>query len=200
MRATGYVRQSEIDRRNQNLGNRDTKRDQQKWLGAEYAQLHRHSSLCFSALPFSTITLLNAISPVVLLFLYLWNLSFNPQKTESVGDDINSQVGSCMRLAYFEKESTSRYCLVSGNEKLIDTRRQPTIDTVSNPSHEAKMLRKAGQSRWLGRRPVIRGVPMNPVDHPRGRGEGRGKSSGNHGRCSLTRWGKPCKWCKTAPR
>ncbi|KAL9437303.1 hypothetical protein AB3S75_023208 [Citrus x aurantiifolia] len=66
MWATCYVRQSEIDRRNQNLGNRDTERDRQKWLGAEYAQLHRHSSLGFSALPFSTITLLNAISPVKL--------------------------------------------------------------------------------------------------------------------------------------
>ncbi|GAY68371.1 hypothetical protein CUMW_263610, partial [Citrus unshiu] len=167
MRATGYVRQSEIDRRNQNLGNRDTKRDQQKWLGAEYAQLHRHSSLCFSALPFSTITLLNAISPVKLNQLVMTLI-------------LKSEV-ACDLL------------------KLIDTRRQPTIDTVSNPSHEAKMLRKAGQSCWLGQRPVIRGVPMNPVDHPRGRGEGRGKSSGNHGRCSLTRWGKPCKWCKTAP-
>lgn len=94
------------------------------------------------------------------------------------------------------KEPTSSYCLVrlpSGNEKLIDTRCRATIGTVSNPSHGAKKLRKAGQSRWLGRRPVVRGVAMNPVDHPHGGGEGRSKSSGNHGRCSLTPWGKPCK-------
>ncbi|KAH9726722.1 Ribosomal L2 C domain-containing protein [Citrus sinensis] len=165
MRATGYVRQSEIDRRNQNLGNRDTERDQQKWLGAEYAQLHRHSSLCFSALPFSTITLLNAISPVKLNQLVMTLI-------------LKSEVACDLLVCMLGPSSTT-------------LRRQPTIDTVSNPSHEAKMLRKAGQSRWLGRRPVIRGVPMNPVDHPRGRGEGRGKSSGNHGRCSLTRWGKP---------
>ncbi|KAJ4705002.1 Ribosomal protein L2 family [Melia azedarach] len=94
------------------------------------------------------------------------------------------------------KEPTSRYCLIrlpSGDEKLIDTRCRATIGTVSNPSHGTKKLRKAGQSRWLGRRPVVRGVAMNPVDHPHGGGEGRSKSSGNHGRCSLTPWGKPCK-------
>ncbi|CAL5425039.1 unnamed protein product [Camellia sinensis] len=47
--------------------------------------------------------------------------------------------------------------------------------------HGAKKLRKAGQSRWLGRRPVVRGVAMNPVDHPHGGGEGKSKSSGSHG-------------------
>ncbi|XP_024044304.1 LOW QUALITY PROTEIN: uncharacterized protein LOC18046681 [Citrus clementina] len=93
------------------------------------------------------------------------------------------------------KKPSSRYCLVrltSGNEKLIDARCRATIGTVSNPSHGATKLRKAGQSRWLGRRPVVGGVAMNPVDHPRGGGEGRSKSSRNHGRCSLTPWGKPC--------
>jgi len=43
---------------------------------------------------------------------------------------------------------------------------------VSNPLHGARKLRKAGQSRWLGRRPIVRGVAMNPVDHPHGGGEG----------------------------
>ncbi|XP_059632927.1 large ribosomal subunit protein uL2m [Cornus florida] len=83
--------------------------------------------------------------------------------------------------------------LPSGVKKLIDTRCRATIGTVSNPSHKDKKLRKAGQSRWLGRRPVVRGVAMNPVDHPHGGGEGKSKSSGNHGRCSQTPWGKPCK-------
>ncbi|PIM97610.1 hypothetical protein CDL12_29918 [Handroanthus impetiginosus] len=64
---------------------------------------------------------------------------------------------------------------------------------VSNPEHGTKKMRKAGQSRWLGRRPVVRGVAMNPVDHPHGGGEGRSKSSGSHGRVSLTPWGKPTK-------
>ncbi|XP_024029868.1 uncharacterized protein LOC112094071 [Morus notabilis] len=46
---------------------------------------------------------------------------------------------------------------------------------ISNPNHGARKLRKAGQSRWLGRRPIVRGVAMNPVDHPHGGGEGRTK-------------------------
>ncbi|KAK4387891.1 60S ribosomal protein L2, mitochondrial [Sesamum angolense] len=90
----------------------------------------------------------------------------------------------------------TRYCeikLPSGVKKLIDKRCSATIGTVSNPEHGTKKLRKAGQSRWLGRRPVVRGVAMNPVDHPHGGGEGRSKSSGSHGRVSLTPWGKPTK-------
>ncbi|KAJ8452347.1 hypothetical protein Cgig2_006152 [Carnegiea gigantea] len=78
--------------------------------------------------------------------------------------------------------------LPSGVEKLVDTRCRATIGSVSNPSHAAKKLRKAGQSRWLGRRPVVRGVAMNPIDHPHGGGEG--KSKGHH---SVTPWGKPTK-------
>ncbi|KAL9432057.1 hypothetical protein AB3S75_027132 [Citrus x aurantiifolia] len=61
---------------------------------------------------------------------------------------------------------------------------------VSNPSHGAKKLSKAGQRSWLGRRAVVRGVAMIPVDHPHVE---RSKSSGNNGRCSFTPWGKPCK-------
>uniref|UniRef100_A0A2P2IZ95 Uncharacterized protein MANES_04G068100 n=1 Tax=Rhizophora mucronata TaxID=61149 RepID=A0A2P2IZ95_RHIMU len=94
------------------------------------------------------------------------------------------------------KEPKSRYCLIklpSGAEKLIDSRCRATIGQVSNPNRKNWKLRKAGQSRWLGRRPVVRGVAMNPVDHPHGGGEGRSKSSGNFGRVSQTPWGKPTK-------
>ncbi|XP_047317068.1 60S ribosomal protein L2, mitochondrial [Impatiens glandulifera] len=96
-----------------------------------------------------------------------------------------------------------RYCpikLPSGREKLIDTRCRATIGTVGNPEHWKKKLRKAGQSRWLGRRPTVRGVAMNPVDHPHGGGEGKSKSSGRFGQCSQTPWGKPTKsGYKTGP-
>ncbi|XVF06270.1 hypothetical protein REPUB_Repub06bG0033200 [Reevesia pubescens] len=94
------------------------------------------------------------------------------------------------------KEPKSRYVLIrmpSGVEKLIDSRCRATVGTVSNPSHGAKKLRKAGQSRWLGIRPTVRGVAMNPIDHPHGGGEGRSKSSGSYGKTSRTPWGKPCK-------
>jgi ribosomal protein L2 len=79
--------------------------------------------------------------------------------------------------------------LPSGVEKLIDSRCRATIGIVSNPNHGARKLRKAGQSRWLGRRPIVRGVAMNPVDHPHGGGEGRTKG----GRPSVSPWGKPTK-------
>lgn len=68
-----------------------------------------------------------------------------------------------------------------------------TIGQVSNIDHENRSLGKAGKSRWLGRRPKVRGVAMNPVDHPLGGGEG--KSSG--GRHPVTPWGVPTKGRKT---
>ena len=68
-----------------------------------------------------------------------------------------------------------------------------TIGQLGNLDHENISLGKAGRSRWLGRRPKVRGVAMNPVDHPMGGGEG--KSSG--GRHPTTPWGKPTKGYKT---
>nr|YP_010881121.1 ribosomal protein L2 [Pallavicinia lyellii]WIA66623.1 ribosomal protein L2 [Pallavicinia lyellii] len=88
-------------------------------------------------------------------------------------------------------ENTPR-CIVrlpSGVDKLIDSRCRATIGIVSNPNHGKHKLNKAGQSRWLGRRPIVRGVAMNPVDHPHGGGEGRTKG----GRPSVSPWGKPTK-------
>lgn len=124
------------------------------------------------------------------------NIEVNPGQ----GGKLVRAAGTCAKIL---KEPTSRYVMVrlpSGAEKLIDTRCQATIGQVSNPSHGSRKLRKAGQSRWLGRRPVVRGVAMNPVDHPHGGGEGRSKSGGNYGRGSLTPWGKPCKsGYKTGP-
>ncbi|KAK2995390.1 hypothetical protein RJ640_029022 [Escallonia rubra] len=73
--------------------------------------------------------------------------------------------------------------LPSGVEKVIDSRCRATIGIVFNPNHGARKLRKAGQSRWLGRRPIVRGVAINRVDHPHGAKEllselkGRGLSS-----------------------
>ena len=64
-----------------------------------------------------------------------------------------------------------------------------TIGSVSNPQHQLQVSGKAGRSRWQSRRPTVRGVAMNPVDHPHGGGEG--KTSG--GRPSVTPWGRPTK-------
>ena len=68
-----------------------------------------------------------------------------------------------------------------------------TIGVVGNQDHMNISLGKAGRSRWLGRRPIVRGVAMNPHDHPHGGGEG--KTSG--GRHPVTPWGVPTKGYKT---
>ena len=83
--------------------------------------------------------------------------------------------------------------LPSGEVRMVDEKCMVTIGEVGNKSHEAVKIGKAGRSRWLGRRPKVRGVAMNPVDHPMGGGEG--KSSG--GRHPTTPWGKPTKGYKT---
>ena len=68
-----------------------------------------------------------------------------------------------------------------------------TVGSVSNTDHVNVKIGKAGRNRWLGWKPVNRGVVMNPIDHPHGGGEG--KSSG--GRHPVTPWGKPTKGMKT---
>ncbi len=79
--------------------------------------------------------------------------------------------------------------LQSGQYKAFVGNTIASIGSLSNPEHKAYKYRKAGQKAWLGRRPIVRGVAMNPIDHPHGGGEG--KSSG--GRPSVTPWGKPTK-------
>ena len=70
--------------------------------------------------------------------------------------------------------------LPSGEVRRILLTCRATIGTTSNPDHGLQVLGKAGRKRWLGRRPRVRGVAMNPVDHPMGGGEGR--ASGGHPR------------------
>ncbi|MEZ5800253.1 MAG: 50S ribosomal protein L2 [Nitratireductor sp.] len=83
--------------------------------------------------------------------------------------------------------------LNSGEQLLIHGNCMDTVGAVSNPDHGNINIGKAGRQRWLGRRPNVRGVAMNPVDHPHGGGEGR--TSG--GRNPVTPWGKPTKGKKT---
>ena len=70
--------------------------------------------------------------------------------------------------------------LPSGESRMVLTSCRATVGTVGNTEHNLEKSGKAGRSRWLGRRPRVRGVVMNPVDHPMGGGEG--KSSGGHPR------------------
>ncbi len=83
--------------------------------------------------------------------------------------------------------------LSSGEQRKVRAECMATVGAVSNPDNQNQTLAKAGRSRWLGRRPHVRGVVMNPVDHPHGGGEGR-TSGGRH---PVTPWGKPTKGKRT---
>ena len=83
--------------------------------------------------------------------------------------------------------------LTSGEMRLVQTVCRATIGQVGNTDHENVSIGKAGRSRWMGKRPHVRGVAMNPVDHPHGGGEG--KTSGGRNPC--TPWGVPTKGYKT---
>lgn len=83
--------------------------------------------------------------------------------------------------------------LSSGEVRMVPAKGMATIGAVSNPDNQNINKGKAGRNRWLGKRPSVRGVAMNPVDHPHGGGEGR--SSG--GRHPVTPWGVPTKGKRT---
>ncbi len=83
--------------------------------------------------------------------------------------------------------------LGSGEVRMVRAECMATIGAVSNPDESNQKLGKAGRKRWMGKRPAVRGVAMNPIDHPHGGGEGR-TSGGRH---PVTPWGKPTKGAKT---
>ncbi len=83
--------------------------------------------------------------------------------------------------------------LSSGEVRMVRAECMATIGAVSNPDQGNVKLGKAGRKRWLGKRPSVRGVAMNPIDHPHGGGEGR-TSGGRH---PVTPWGKPTKGART---
>jgi large subunit ribosomal protein L2 len=83
--------------------------------------------------------------------------------------------------------------MVSGEQRVVPLECMATVGAVSNPDNQNVKIGKAGRKRWMGIRPTVRGVAMNPIDHPMGGGEG--KSSG--GRHPCTPWGIPTKGHKT---
>ncbi|MCB0413546.1 MAG: 50S ribosomal protein L2 [Bdellovibrionales bacterium] len=88
-----------------------------------------------------------------------------------------------------------QYCQVklpSGEVRQILSVCRASIGQLGNAEHENMKIGKAGRKRWMGKRPTVRGMCQNPIDHPGGGGEGRGK--GHH---PMTPWGKPCKGHKT---
>ena len=83
--------------------------------------------------------------------------------------------------------------LASGEVRMVRAECRATLGAVSNPDRQNIVIGKAGRNRWLGKKPSVRGVAMNPIDHPHGGGEGR-TSGGRH---PVTPWGKGTKGTKT---
>jgi large subunit ribosomal protein L2 len=100
--------------------------------------------------------------------------------------------GSFAQLVAKEGE-VAQLRLPSGEIRIVSVNCMATVGQVGNVEHENVSLGKAGRSRWMGKRPAVRGVAMNPVDHPHGGGEG--KTSG--GRHPVTPWGQPTRGYKT---
>jgi large subunit ribosomal protein L2 len=144
----------------------------QKLLSGKEAAPEIGNTLFLSDIPLGTI---------------IHNIELKPGK----GGAIARSAGTYAQLSAREgKYATIK--LPSGETRMILTSCRATIGTVSNADHNLERSGKAGRSRWQGRRPRVRGVVMNPVDHPMGGGEGR--ASGGHPR---SRKGIPAKGYKT---
>lgn len=131
-----------------------------------------------NALPLSHIPLGNNVH----------NVELKPGKGGQLGRSAGAEI---QVMAKEGNVATLR--LPSGERRLVLVSCYATIGQVGNLEHENVVVGKAGRSRWLGKRPKVRGVAMNPIDHPHGGGEGRA-SGGGH---PVTPWGQPTKGYKT---
>jgi large subunit ribosomal protein L2 len=119
----------------------------------------------------------------------------NVELKEGKGGQLARAAGAYVQLVG-KDSGYAQVKLRSGEVRLVRAECLATIGAVSNPDHQNAVIGKAGRSRWLGIRPSVRGVAMNPVDHPHGGGEGR-TSGGRH---PVTPWGKGTKGTKTRSR
>jgi large subunit ribosomal protein L2 len=116
----------------------------------------------------------------------------NVEMKEGKGGQIARSAGAYAQLVGRD-QGYAQLRLRSGETRIVRGECLATIGAVSNPDHANVSLGKAGRNRWLGKRPAVRGVAMNPIDHPHGGGEGR-TSGGRH---PVTPWGKPTKGKRT---
>lgn len=119
---------------------------------------------------------------------FVHNVEMKPNK----GGQIARSAGTFVQLVGRDA-GYAQLKLSSGEMRIVLAECMATIGAVSNPDHMNQSFGKAGRQRWKGRRPHVRGVVMNPVDHPLGGGEG--KTSG--GRHPVSPWGQPAKGFKT---
>ncbi|MFQ5751163.1 MAG: 50S ribosomal protein L2 [bacterium] len=118
----------------------------------------------------------------------LGTLVHNIELVERKGGQMARGAGTYAQLVA-KQGAFAQLKLPSGEVRIVRQDCRATIGQVGNVDHENISIGKAGRARWIGRRPHVRGVAMNPVDHPMGGGEG--KSSGGRHPCSP--WGKPAK-------
>ena len=116
----------------------------------------------------------------------------NVEMKVGAGGQIARSAGTYVQLIG-KDQGYAQLRLASGEIRMIRVECMATIGAVSNPDQANIKLGKAGRKRWLGKRPSVRGVAMNPVDHPHGGGEGR-TSGGRH---PVSPWGTPAKGYKT---
>jgi len=117
----------------------------------------------------------------------------NIELSKGQGGQIVRSAGSSAQIMAKENE-VAHVRLPSGEVRLISLDCHATIGQVGNIEHETISIGKAGRVRWSGIRPTVRGVAMNPVDHPHGGGEGKSGQGNPH---PVTPWGKPTKGYKT---
>jgi len=122
----------------------------------------------------------------------LGSMVHNVEMVPGKGGQLARSAGSFAQLMAREG-ALATLKLPSGEMRMVPKECYATVGQVGNLDHEIIVWGKAGRSRWLGHRPKVRGVAMNPIDHPLGGGEG--KSSG--GRHPCTPWGTPTKGYKT---
>jgi large subunit ribosomal protein L2 len=119
-------------------------------------------------------------------------LVHNVELKPKAGGQLARSAGSYVQLVG-KDANMALMRLRSGEVRMVNAECRATIGAVSNPDHQNISIGKAGRNRWKGLRPSVRGVAMNPVDHPHGGGEG--KTSG--GRHPVTPWGKSTKGKRT---
>lgn len=116
------------------------------------------------------------------------NIELKPEK----GAQLARSAGAYAQLMAKEGDY-AQLRMPSGEVRMVHVNCKATIGQVGNLEHENITIGKAGRSRWMGKRPTVRGVVMNPVDHPHGGGEGRSPV----GRNPVTPWGKPALGART---
>lgn len=133
---------------------------------------------------------------LLLKYIPSGTLIHNIELAKGQGGQIVRSAGTSAQIMAKE-EGFAHVRLPSGEVRLVSLDCHATVGQLGNIEHEAIILGKAGKSRWLGIRPTVRGLAMNPVDHPHGGGEGKSGQGNPH---PVTPWGKPTKGYKTRKR